>query len=1283
MKFLHLLVPIFALLFFACNQTQPEERIQRQNLEALSIVALEMNPDSLDPPITIRIDTNEVWIHKTPEPDDVRGSKNNYSFGTPRIVPASEIKIFIPGQDTVPLPLRRPAQGKVVPATAPELQPFKGWLSEDHNPGNFHYITNKDGLGFTVHDMTMDTKGNTWYTSAGSGITRFDGSSFANFMPSNGLPFEIVVSVFEDSNGDIWIGTNGGGAARYDGHTFTTFSEAEGLHNQITDFLETKNGSLWIGTYGGGLFRYDQDDTGIGGTFVQYSTAQGLCDMMPNNLLEDPEGNIWFKTRCNTIGKLELARDGKPERIIEYGPNQNSYNGDLVEIICDSQGNIWSGSSDGILFRFDGTNFTHLALPDSMASATINNLLYDKHTDQIKVAVDNTGIISMDARKPDNFTLLIKEDGLPNNEIYSLFVDQYGDLHTISRKAIAVKKAGDFKKYSDSDGFTNLVVNQITEDTKGNIWFATEGDGLIRFDGDSFAYHGPSMGFHSQPMGIIRDHHGNLWVASNGGGLHKFIPDSTGGTGTFHYYMENAGLSLKWMTCVMEDSKGNIWSGTNGGGINILTPDRHHVGGSLAKISTPQGLSSNQVYTIIEDRQGDIWAGMHAGGISRHRPGEKPGEGKWWHYGPDQGLAGTSVISLKEDHRGNIWIGMPGGLQLLFRDEAGQTERILTFDEKNSPVGRMVNSILIDKDSTLWFSSDLGLLRLTEDKYAQLLEKVQAGVVYDDDVIFDVFNMWNGFTGAGGRNASIQDSRGKIWLSSNTFLNAFDPELITADSTPPVTVISALSLANDLINWHEIENKKVTDITLRNGIKLHDFTLDGYSGGYGLPMHLNLAHDNNNITFGFSAMARHQPELVKYRYFLDGFDGSWSGLTTFQEVPYGNLPPGAYTFRVKAMNSLGIWGEEATYEFTIRPPWWFSIWAYIACAILFVVFVVFAHRTLKARTLRIEREKIQARELAQAKEIERAYSELNQSHEHLKSTQAQLIQSEKMASLGELTAGIAHEIQNPLNFVNNFSEVSAELLDEVSEELNRVKTRLASSPDHDDDSLSEAESILSDIKQNLEKITHHGKRADAIVKGMLAHSRKSEGAKEPTDLNALAEEYLKLSFHGLRAKDKTFNADFKTDFDPGIPPINMIPQDIGRVLLNIINNAFYAASLGHQIESTNENPSAAVETGHAPSLPRPMIIISTKNLGDKIQVSISDNGPGIPDAIKEKIFQPFFTTKPTGQGTGLGLSLSYDIVKAHGGEITLDSRPISGNSEIKQGTEFSIFLPVGEGDRQK
>jgi two-component system NtrC family sensor kinase len=266
----------------------------------------------------------------------------------------------------------------------------------------------------------------------------------------------------------------------------------------------------------------------------------------------------------------------------------------------------------------------------------------------------------------------------------------------------------------------------------------------------------------------------------------------------------------------------------------------------------------------------------------------------------------------------------------------------------------------------------------------------------------------------------------------------------------------------------------------------------------------------------------------------------------------------------------------------------------------------------------------------------------------LKSTQSQLIQSEKMASLGELTAGIAHEIQNPLNFVNNFSEVNKEMLAELNEEIDKGN--------YDD-----AKAIAKDVIANEEKINHHGKRADAIVKGMLQHSRTSAGQKEPTDINALCDEYLRLSYHGLRAKDKNFNADFKTDFDETMGKVNIVPQEIGRVLLNLYNNAFYA---------TNEKKKTASEEY------KPLVTVQTKKINarpddtvgqDKVEIKVSDNGNGIPKNIVDKIFQPFFTTKPTGQGTGLGLSLSYDIIKAHGGEIKVETKE-------GEGTEFIIQL---------
>ncbi len=266
---------------------------------------------------------------------------------------------------------------------------------------------------------------------------------------------------------------------------------------------------------------------------------------------------------------------------------------------------------------------------------------------------------------------------------------------------------------------------------------------------------------------------------------------------------------------------------------------------------------------------------------------------------------------------------------------------------------------------------------------------------------------------------------------------------------------------------------------------------------------------------------------------------------------------------------------------------------------------------------------------------------LNKTLADLKSTQSQLIHAEKMASLGELTAGIAHEIQNPLNFVNNFSEVSNELMVEMKEELVAGNQEAAME-------------IAEDIMKNLEKINHHGKRADAIVKGMLQHSRASTGQKEPTDINALADECLRLAYHGLKAKDKTFNVTLTTDFDGSIGKMNIIPQDIGRVLLNLMTNAFYACNEKNRLlkaEKNNPESSSVHEQNYQPT-----VIVSTKKLNNKVQIVVKDNGNGIPQTVLDKIFRPFFTTKPSGEGTGLGLSMSYDIVtKAHGGELKVNT----------------------------
>ncbi|MBD2722984.1 sensor histidine kinase [Hymenobacter armeniacus] len=329
-------------------------------------------------------------------------------------------------------------------------------------------------------------------------------------------------------------------------------------------------------------------------------------------------------------------------------------------------------------------------------------------------------------------------------------------------------------------------------------------------------------------------------------------------------------------------------------------------------------------------------------------------------------------------------------------------------------------------------------------------------------------------------------------------------------------------------------------------------------------------------------------------------------------------------------------------------------------AIIWLITFIFIARSQKKqlekeRLLREEEDKAKRLIEAQNAELERLVNERTAALTHqaeelrtalteLKTTQAQLIQSEKMASLGELTAGIAHEIQNPLNFVNNFAEVSAELVTELEEEREK--------PDRD---LELEADLLADLKQNLQKIHQHGGRAASIVRGMLEHSRASSGERVPTDLNQLADEYLRLAYHGLRAKDKSFNATLKPDFDPNLPPVEVISQDLGRVLLNLLTNAFYAVKQRQQ----------RGETGYAPT-----VSVSTRRVGDQVELRVKDNGTGMPESVQAKIFQPFFTTKPTGEGTGLGLSLSYDIVtQGHGGTLAVESRE-------GEGTEFVISLPA-------
>ncbi len=743
---------------------------------------------------------------------------------------------------------------------------------------------------------------------------------------------------------------------------------------------------------------------------------------------------------------------------------------------------------------------------------------------------------------------------------------------------------------------------------------------------------------------------------------------------TYVHDPQNPGsISDNEVWTIYRDKKNRIWTGSTGksGGLNLFNPltETFTLYQPDPKNSKREGY--NSIFRIYEDRQANLWVGTPFGIGKMNDKGEFT---KYLPFPEDTVVYGRNfVMCILEDSRQNLWVGSEsgGGLHILDR-KTGKFAHYLNR--------RRVYQLFEDNDGKLWAGAEDGLYfynagldsftlfkdpstgnsfsawGIQEDANKNLWVSSAGGLykIHHDRLGLSRFGKSFGINAARFSGLGIYEADdGQFFIAIGGGYYALYPDKISSNPTPPEIVFTDFQLANNTLPGGD-------------GTSL----IDSLEAG----KQLNLSHDQDAFTFHFNIVHYSNPDANKAIYMLENYDRQWRSAGSERIAYYNNIPPGRYRFRIKAASSYGVWTEKSI-DVIISPPWWRSWWAYILYGLLAIGIGLTIHRTLKQRVINAERERTRTRELAQAKEIEKAYHEL-------KTTQSQLIQSEKMASLGELTAGIAHEIQNPLNFVNNFSDVNIELLEEMKDEINKGN-------------LGEVKTIADNVIDNEEKIKYHGLRADAIVKSMLQHSRTSNDHKEPTDLNALADEYLRLAYHGLRAKDKSFNATLVTDFDPSLGKVNVIPQDIGRVLLNLYNNAFYAVSAKAAAPSANGyKPTVTVTTklmkiqgdgGTNPSLPAKSsakalataealakagtVIRNRGQVPKSVIDHVKDNGPGIPEKVKAKIFQPFFTTKPTGQGTGLGLSLSYDIIKAHGGEIKVDSK----DGEY---TEFTILLPV-------
>ena len=1090
----------------------------------------------------------------------------------------------------------------------------------------FNPVTGTNGVSLgKINNIVRDKYGFIWFSDQSNRcIIRFDGSHMTRYQNDpknpNTLGGYYPECLFADADGNIWIGFYGMGLDKFDPvtNTFTHYrhnkNDPESLSDDfVTALLVDHLGNIWVGNYGG-LDLLDQKT----GKFKHFSNKVNDPSSLSCNkvraLYEDKAGDLWIGTGFpfDNIKEGGLNRfnrkTGTFTRYMNDPKNRQSLIDDKVRAIFeDSYGNFWIGTQGDGLHTMDRktglfTRHTYNPAKPDQLSRTANKGGYDHITfitedadKKIWIGTLLNGIIRYDpltkkiARYGNNDN---KEGSLNDNTSWwaNASPDGFIWLSTENAKLFKIDIYNTIIPHFGNQ--VNDGVRAFNEETASVFWYGTN-SGLVRKD----LKNGTNRRFVNEPGNtyslsnnmvteILKDRQGNFWIGTRSG-LNNFNLKT--GNFTRYYLAPNNGDSFSnGVSGLCEDRDSNIWVGNWINGLymlNRITGKFTNYKNNPADINT---ISNDAISVIFEDETTDLWIGTeNNGGLNRMNRQT----GKFTRY-----LPGLVISSIYRDAHSIIWIGTPSGL---FRYDR-KSDSFNSIGEENSGNNIVeVSAITSDKDDNLWISAETGIYMLNKKRDHVIRYGRENGIPEANN-----FFNWG---------AAYRRQDGELNFGYNDGYIAFYPDKL-----------KSIPGANQLyFTKFWLDNKEI--IPGKSGtLKESLFNLK----------EIRLSHNQNVFSFSATFIDFRNAGDNKIYYKLENFDKDWRTSSAEERIHYFKVPSGKYIFRIKTANtSNGEWAEKSI-VIIISPPWWSTWWAYCIYGLLFIVFAFSIHRYQKERLIKAERARARDKEFAQAKEIEKAYHEL-------KTTQQQLIQSEKMASLGELTAGIAHEIQNPLNFVNNFSEVNTELIDEAGDEM-------------DKGNFSEAKIILNDIKENEQKINHHGKRADAIVKGMLQHSRSSSGIKEPTDINALADEYLRLSYHGLRARDKFFNATMKTDFDESIGNINIIPQDIGRVVLNLINNAFYVV---------DEKKKSGIE-GYEPT-----VSVSTKKEKDKVEVKVKDNGNGIPQKVLDKIFQPFFTTKPTGQGTGLGLSLSYDIIKAHGGEIKVESKE-------GEGSEFIIQLPV-------
>jgi len=1143
----------------------------------------------------------------------------------------------------------------------------------------------------------------------------------------NPLPEAAVLSAYQDSLGYLWVANYGFGLLRYDGQTMEEYTgEGASLGQQVFALQEGPYGRLWALSNDKGLAVSEQPLSAYtAGAPVQFADSlggtalyRGRPSIFKGSFTQDAEGGIWLGTAQEGI--IRYRFEG-PTRLVA----------DTLATVLRSDSTYTT--TDALVTRHDGsvwaslTNEALLVFEDGMRPARRQDLpcpelvqLYEDSRNALWAGCNRAAVWRLDDETNTWEEVKPAEAGL--SSITRITEVEPGLLWVTGLDGGIWEldtATGATAQYTRRHGLLDRNVWDVTTDREGNVW-VSQNTGLSKLQMNQAAIRTyTSRSYTGERPALagaeaIAAEPDIAWPLPSNDTLQVVAAATTGGVsligadGTVEHLTADRGLTSDLVLDVCHDAVGHLWIMTREG-IDIVSTTSPApplpafaeaqpltlFGGAATLTSYPIGMTT----ACGTPSRGTAWAEASAGADG---PGEDVmGDGT---MGEDitgeEFMEEDPTVCFARTQRPSVgcWVG---NRWLFFEVGSGipdQPFRTLAWDVHGHLYAGATYGGL--------YRSTVPLTRATPDT---LVGDADGPVPYVEQPVFSRILDAPGEPFAGEGVATIARAGDKIWArpegDATHILEGAAPRVAglvdigDVDGQPntmvyaPTTNTVWLSTGEGIIEADATGQPTGRRAGQPDGLLFHTASgvpslrvgTDGtiyHSSTAGLTRYqpardrlnttpprldfrrVHYTEDNagaNELEITYAALSFTSQRQVQYRTRLRGYNDTWSAPTSETRARYTNLGafavPKTYTFEVQATNNDGVWTDTPlTYDIRVQPAWWLRWWALALYASLFVGSVAGVDRLQRKRLIEEEREKTRERELAQARKTERAYAQLATSHQELKRTQQQLVQQEKMASLGQLTAGIAHEIKNPLNFITNFSSLSAELAAELQAAL--------TSGD-----LDEVRLIAEDLQANTAVIEKHGRRADGIVKSMMDHARTSSGERETVDLNDLVDEHLELAYHGKRAQAADFTVTVERSFDPEVGTATVQPQEMGRVVLNLVGNAFDAVTEKVQQEQARAAGAEGADEGAAPAV-TPTVTVATQRRDDHVEIRVTDNGLGIPEATRQKIFEPFFTTKETGKGTGLGLSMSYDIVtQGHGGTLDVESTP-------GEGSTFIVRLPV-------